>query len=104
MTRPLHDILTAITLDLTTHVVHLKPILAHWHRIGGATPGARLDKVYAGLKTLRATFDLLEQQAREAGVIARAALQERDDARRELDALRALAFVNRSTTAVEGLL
>jgi len=102
MTRPLHDILTAITLDLTTHEVRLRTLLTAYERIGGAMPSARLDKVWANLKALRSTFDLLEQQAREAEVIAQAALEERDAARRELDALRALAFVNRSTT--EGLL
>jgi hypothetical protein len=97
--------LTELILDLTTHELRLKPILAHWHRIGGATPGARLESVWSKLKALREALDRQEQDLAGMRAAADAAMDESEHLRRELNALRALAFVNRSTvSAAEGLL
>lgn len=102
MTSTLHDTLTLLTLELTSHEVRLKTLLTAYERIGGSMPAARLDKVWLGLKTLRSGLDQVEQHLTALRSVAEAAIYERDEARRELDALRALAFVNRSTT--EGML
>lgn len=98
MTSALHDTLTLLTLELTSHEVRLKTLLTAYERIGGSMPAARLERVWAGLKTLRSGLDQVEQRIVKAEAIALAALDQRDAALRELEGLRALAFVNRSTT------
>ena len=90
-------ILTELILDLTTHELHLRPLLALWARIGGTMPGARLTMVWARIKLLRAALDQVEQDLSSVRSIAEAAMDQRDALQRELSALRALAFVNRPT-------
>jgi hypothetical protein len=93
-----HQILTELTLELTTLEVHLRPLVGLWQRVGGASPGARLDGIYARLKALRAALDGQDAEVSRLVGAASDALYERNEARRELAALKALAFVNRSVT------
>jgi len=90
-------ILTEATLDLMTHELRMKPVLAHWHRIGGATPGARLDGVFSKIKALRAAIDQQDQNLAGMVSAANAAMDEADQLRREISTLKVVAFVNRPT-------
>jgi hypothetical protein len=94
-------ILTELTLDLMTHELHMKPVIAHWHRIGGATPGARLDSVFTKIKDLRESIDRQDQNLAGMVEVANAAMDEAEQLRREIGTLKVVAFVNRPVATAE---